>query len=73
PLNSMISIIIEEKNSTLTCICRNDFESKNTDATEFKIGLKNLQKRLDLLYPNKHEFTIKNSNQFEVILILDLS
>ncbi|WP_397364391.1 sensor histidine kinase [Olleya sp. R77988] len=71
-LNSMIFITIEEKNNTLTCVCTNEFESKNEDTTNFKIGLINLQKRLGLLYPNKHQFTINNANQFEVILTLDL-
>ena len=72
-LNSQISIKIETQNNTLLCVCRNDFENQNTDTTEFKIGLNNLKKRLDLIYPNKHQLEIKNKNQFEATLTLDLS
>lgn len=37
------------------------------------IGLKNVQRRLDLLYPGKHQLTIeKNVEQFRVVLRLNL-
>ena len=37
------------------------------------IGLKNVQRRLDLIYPGKHELTIeKNDQQFRVLLRLNL-
>jgi LytS/YehU family sensor histidine kinase len=37
------------------------------------IGLENVKKRLQLLYPNAHELIIKEtSNQFEVILKMEL-
>jgi two-component system, LytTR family, sensor kinase len=37
------------------------------------IGLKNVQRRLDLIYPGKHELTIeKNDEQFRVMLRLHL-
>lgn len=49
--------------------------STNTDAVNYGgIGLKNVQRRLDLLYPGTHNFTIKHtSNIFEVKLRLELS
>ncbi|WP_245907531.1 sensor histidine kinase [Olleya aquimaris] len=72
-LNSVISIDIEEQNKVLSCSCKNDFDSANTDTTEFKIGLNNLKKRLDLLYPDKHTLVITNHKQFEVVLTLDLT
>jgi LytS/YehU family sensor histidine kinase len=41
--------------------------------TPHGVGLENLRKRLDLLYPQKHSLTIKNTdNSFEVYLNLQL-
>ncbi|WP_292950159.1 sensor histidine kinase [Olleya sp. UBA1516] len=71
-LNSVISIEIIEENNLLKCTCINDFESKITDTTQFKIGLINLEKRLQLLYPEKHQLVIENSDKFKVVLTLHL-
>ena len=72
-LNSTIFIQITEEENTLICTCINDFEHNKSDTTESKIGFKNLKKRLDLLYPNKHQLQIEKTDQFKVILTLDLS
>ena len=72
-LNSVISIKITEENNLLQCTCINDFENKITDTTQFKIGLINLEKRLQLLYPEKHQLVIENSDKFKVVLTLDLA
>ena len=72
-LNSVISIKIIEENNLLQCTCINDFENKITDTSQFKIGLINLEKRLQLLYPEKHQLVIENSDKFKVVLTLDLA
>ncbi len=73
-LNSDIVISVAEKNDVLSCVCSNDYKSNNVIAkTDSKIGLKNLKKRLQLLYKDKHEFTINKSEKFTVTLKLNLS
>lgn len=69
--NSIIRIHIEIKDETLLCTCENSF----SDSAIFKqeaIGLKNLQKRLNLLYQNQHEFTVSKNDTFKVSLKLNL-
>ena len=46
----------------------------STEAVRHRgIGLKNVKRRLDLIYPAKHELTIhQDENQFEVKLHLEL-
>lgn len=46
-------IIFETKN--------NNFKKNSLDKSGSGIGLKNIQKRLELLYPEKHNFTIQES------------
>ncbi len=43
----------------------------HTDA-QGGIGLPNVQKRLEILYPNKHELTVENGDVFKVHLVLNL-
>lgn len=46
---------------------KNDIESKNSG-----IGLANLRKRLELLYPRNHEFTVKQEeNRFSALLCIN--
>lgn len=69
--NSIIDLQIQVKEDILTCVCSNHFKessNQNTDA----IGLQNLQKRLDLLYLNKHELKIEKTDKFSVTLKLNL-
>ncbi|WP_370214667.1 sensor histidine kinase [Mesoflavibacter profundi] len=72
-LHSQISIEINEENKQLTCTCINDFSPNKTDASSLKIGLVNLKKRLQLLYPDKYTLTIDSLDQFKVVLKIDLS
>lgn len=55
--------------------CRNNHQAlHNTDHIPHGIGLENVRKRLRLLYPNKHQLSIKKQNErFEVYLRLKLS
>lgn len=72
-LHSLISIEIKEENKQFTCTCINDFSPNKTDASSLKIGLVNLKKRLQLLYPDKYTLTIESLDQFKVVLKIDLS
>lgn len=55
--------------------CINSFDQQtNTDSLSSGIGLKNVRKRLELIYPNAHELIINTQdNQYEVSLTLDLN
>ena len=66
--------IIDEQ---LTLATENNFE-KNTASSKSLmasgIGLENVQKRLQLLYPQKHELKIKESNEtYKIRLVLNLN
>jgi len=73
PPNSVVSITITVKNSILNCICINktNTDAKKEDTTP--IGLRNLKKRLSLLYQNKHELRIESKEQYKVHLRIELS
>ncbi|WP_299884170.1 sensor histidine kinase [uncultured Lacinutrix sp.] len=71
-LNSDISISIMEKNGLLQCVCANDY-NKNEDSANFKIGLQNLEKRLQLIYKDNYSFIIDKSDTFKVTLKLNLA
>jgi len=71
-LNSDITIEITEDSGTLTCICSNDFDKDKILDSEFKIGLQNLEKRLQLIYKDHYSFTIDKSEKFIVTLKLNL-
>ncbi len=71
-LNSNISIDINVENNTLECICKNDFDKEKVSETDFKIGLQNLEKRLELIYKDTYDFTIDKTETFKVYLKLDL-
>lgn len=66
-----ISIYIKANAENIT------FKIKNSSAKDLSIkegiGLENIKKRLDFLYPNQHQLEINNStNDFEVLLSLNL-
>lgn len=62
-----ISIDIDIKVSDLGMLvfeCKNSFQQvTNTDSLSKGIGLQNVKKRLQLLYPNAHELTINDSGE----------
>ena len=72
-LNSEISVSIVEKNGILECVCENDFIEKESDLEHFKIGLQNLEKRLQLIYKDAYEFKITKAETFKVFLKLQLN
>lgn len=59
----------------LEFVCKNSFQPQsNTDNLSQGIGLENVKKRLQLLYPNAHQLSIeKNENLFEVHLSMELN
>ncbi|MEZ7498112.1 histidine kinase [Flavobacterium sp. Arc3] len=72
---SQISINMTIENKKVLFIIENDnFPKRTDDKSGSGIGLPNLKKRLELLYPNKHIFdiTIKN-NYFLVTLEIETS
>ena len=71
-LNSTISINIAIENGVLNFNCSNDYDSNKVDENTYKIGLQNLEKRLELIYKDDYEFTIIKEAQFKVHLKLHL-
>lgn len=71
-LKSDIFIEITEKAGVLTCVCANDYKQTGTTSQSFKIGLQNLEKRLALIYKDKHCLDIVKGEKFTVTLKLNL-
>lgn len=65
---------ISLKEEELSFICENTYSLKsNTEALHGGIGLNNVKKRLELLYPKKHSLNIETKNdKFVVILTLKI-
>jgi sensor histidine kinase YesM len=72
-LNSHININIEVKNGVLNLMCENNFDENKTSSSDLKIGLQNLEKRLELIYKDVYEFNINKSELFKVTLSLNLT
>jgi LytS/YehU family sensor histidine kinase len=69
----VINIDITRFEKTLTLTVSNPVVKNNT-FTHGGLGLKNVTRRLELLYPNKHNLTISQAdNQYLVNLKLDLT
>ncbi len=58
----------------LEFVCKNSYQTQsNTESLSQGIGLENVKKRLQLLYPNAHELKIKKGDEFyEVYLKMNL-
>lgn len=69
-----IDINLSMKGSTLNFICKNNYEkTKGLETVAKGIGLTNVKKRLQLLYPKKHQLIIdEKHNSFVVNLSMDL-
>ncbi|WP_108423953.1 sensor histidine kinase [Flagellimonas amoyensis] len=72
--NIVIDISVQMEGAVLEFHCNNNFETvPSLDTVAKGIGLKNVQKRLELLYPNKHQLEIKEKdNSYQVYLKLEL-
>lgn len=72
--NIEIDISVEMKDGFLEFHCDNNFEATpSLDTVASGIGLENVRKRLELLYPNKHRLQIEEgANKYKVVLELEL-
>ena len=70
-----IDVLLEIKDKKLHFNCRNSYlENTNTQSLSKGIGLENVKKRLELLYPKGYKLTIdKHDNYYIVDLILNLT
>lgn len=70
--NPYLNIKLEEKNGTLFFKITNNFRELKKDSKN-RIGLKNIQENLELIYPKKHQFKKEIIDSlFIVNLIIDL-
>ena len=75
---SRVHISVVQKANKLEFSCINSFDPKRMEIEQLEkgrsgIGLKNAEKRLALMYPNKHQLTTtKNENEYLVELSLTL-
>jgi len=72
--NIEIDISVAMKDNQLEFHCRNNYEAVSSlDTVASGIGLKNVQKRLELLYPKKHHLEIEERpRSYQVYLRLEL-
>ena len=71
PLENEIRVRIDKKDSHIKLSIFNTKENKAIANHHTGIGLKNVQRRLDLLYKDRHELVIDNrADSYEVILSL---
>ena len=70
-LNSNISIIIKVENHILECTCENAFNANNRIENN-RIGLQNLEKRLDLIYRDNYQLQVEKTEIFKVYLKIEL-
>jgi LytS/YehU family sensor histidine kinase len=68
---SYIHISLHIENQQLIFIVKNSVPTQNNTFEQSGIGLKNIQRRLSLIYPNRHELYVKNEKRtFEIKLVL---
>ena len=72
-----IKMNLEFEKDQLLFTVANSIDNQNINGIEIMnykgIGLKNVQRRLDLMYPHQHQLTIEqDNNQFRIVLYLNL-
>ncbi|CAL1517453.1 hypothetical protein MMC2321_01189 [Chitinophaga sp. MM2321] len=71
--NSWLTVGIELNNKTLTVIIENSKPLSVSNKSKGGIGLDNLRKRLNMLYPAKHHLALEdNKNAYRAKLIIEL-
>ncbi|MFI8377889.1 sensor histidine kinase [Leeuwenhoekiella sp. NPDC079379] len=70
---SFVNIALQQEKNKITFMVENSKpeEPSITDA-QGGIGLPNVQKRLEILYPNQHTLTVKNKATFKIDLIINI-
>ncbi len=72
--NSFVYILIETQANELYFTVENSYaRTSNHDKLQSGIGLENIQKRLELLYPNRHSLNIIKTDSFLVKLMIELT
>ena len=72
--NQKLQISLSDKNNSLLFKCTNTIYERKQEKDFKGVGLELAKKRLDLLYPNKYELSIKKENsEFHVSLQIDLN
>jgi len=71
---TFIEAVLKVENNELTFTCRNNFKETNRNPSSGGIGLKNIERRLHLLYPNRYQFQYeKKAGIFQVHLSIQLT
>lgn len=71
--NSFVEIALKIENQKLEFMCLNSIVTRTQVEYGTGTGIENTQKRLELIYPQKHELQIlENENEFRVHLSIDL-
>lgn len=71
--NQFINQKIKIENDTFNFVLENDFDKSETKKEFGGIGLENIKKRLQLLYPNQHDLKISTlENSFKIELKINL-
>lgn len=71
-INSTVNIHIEVINGVLNFTCINNFDNEKVNSSDLKIGLQNLEKRLELIYKDAYTLNINKTDLFKVTLKLNL-
>jgi len=72
--NGYIDIIIKARHGVLEFSCSNNYKTPKIKLTSGGIGLSNIRKRLELVYPGRHTLKITDENQlFGLFLSVNLS
>lgn len=71
--NSWLTVDVSLNNAVLTVVIENSKPALYTDKSKGGIGLDNLRKRLELLYPAKHQLVLEDKkNVYHAHLVIEL-
>ena len=71
-VESVIQIHINIKENSLSLFVKNEKLNQNTSLQSYEMGLKNIKRRLDLIFENNYRLEIQNNEKtFEVHLMIN--